>query len=832
MQIAKNRTMATLIALFLISAMAISLVALPAATAAVPLLTKKTYAYIGATPNPVGVGQETLIHLGITDELQVYTDGWSGLTVTVTRPDGTTETLGPFRTDSTGGTGTVYVPSTVGNYTLQTHFPAQRYNWTLYGGASVWYEASDSSKLTLIVTEEPGKFWPGIPLPTEYWTRPIDAQAREWYTISGSWLTSPPNLYAPYNDGPESAHILWAKPLVVGGLVGGELGLVGSGGTSVGFETGDAYEGFFSGSVIIAGRLFYNRYKADGSTRVEQEVVCVDLHTGEELWVRNWNNTRLAFGQLFYWQSFNYQGTFAYLWTTVGTTWNAYDPLTGRWVYTMTDVPSGTNLYGPRGEIYRYTVDLTRGWMTLWNSSRAVQPQTAGTSTDGSWIRAQMGTTINATRGIEWNKTIPKGLPGSDNAYFLFDRIIGSNLVGRTAENLISGRINKPIPLWGISLKLGQEGLLLFNTTWTPPQTDLFISWGAESIKDGVFTLWSKETRQYWGFSMDTGKPLWGPTESQHYLDMFGQRRFIAYGKLFAQGMSGILYCYDAKTGKLLWTYSYRDPFNEVLWANDWSIRPLFFTDGKIYMGQSEHSGNQPLPRGAPFVCVDVETGKEVWSITGAFRQTDWGGRAIIGDSTIVTMDTYDQRIYAISKGPSKTTVAASPKVSVHGSSVLVEGMVTDVSPGTKDAGLMMRFPNGVPAVSDASMSDWMKYVYMQFPRPANATGVEVTLDTVDPNGNWIHIGTVKSDSSGLFSYAFTPEVPGKYTIIATFPGSKSYYASYAETAIFVEEAPPATPPPAQPQPAPDTTLTIIAATIAIIIAVAIVGILILRKRP
>jgi hypothetical protein len=156
-----------------------------------------------------------------------------------------------------------------------------------------------------------------------------------------------------------------------------------------------------------------------------------------------------------------------------------------------------------------------------------------------------------------------------------------------------------------------------------------------------------------------------------------------------------------------------------------------------------------------------------------------------------------------------------------------------DVSPGTKETALTLRFPNGVPAVSDDSVGEWMKYVYVQFPRPSNATGVEVSLDAVDPNGNFVHLGTATSDTSGLFHYAWkTPDIPGEYTVIATFAGSGAYYASYAETAMVVSEAPTATPTPAQPQPAPDNTPTIIAATVAIIIAVAIVGIMLYRKHP
>ena len=73
---------------------------------------KAAYAYIGATPNPCAVGEEVLLHLGITEALQITEDKWRGLTVTITKPDNTTQTLGPFDTDSTGGTGTVFVPDT------------------------------------------------------------------------------------------------------------------------------------------------------------------------------------------------------------------------------------------------------------------------------------------------------------------------------------------------------------------------------------------------------------------------------------------------------------------------------------------------------------------------------------------------------------------------------------------------------------------------------------------------------------------------------------------------------------------------------------------------
>jgi hypothetical protein len=90
----KNRINRIVIALVLTLTIAIPIAALPITSSQLP--TRPTYAYIGAVPNPIGVGQEVLIHVGITQPLENYWMGWEGLTITVTKPDGTKQTLGPF----------------------------------------------------------------------------------------------------------------------------------------------------------------------------------------------------------------------------------------------------------------------------------------------------------------------------------------------------------------------------------------------------------------------------------------------------------------------------------------------------------------------------------------------------------------------------------------------------------------------------------------------------------------------------------------------------------------------------------------------------------------
>jgi len=121
----------------------------------------------------------------------------------------------------------------------------------------------------------------------------------------------------------------------------------------------------------------------------------------------------------------------------------------------------------------------------------------------------------------------------------------------------------------------------------------------------------------------------------------------------------------------------------------------------------------------------------------------------------------------------------------------------------------------------------------MQKPKPTDATGVPVKIDVIDANGNNRNIGTAVSDSSGMFTLAWKPDIEGAYTVIATFTGSESYWPSQAETAFAADSAPPTT---QEPQAQSNMTDTYVLAGVAVIvIAIAIVGAILailLKKRP
>ena len=158
---------------------------------------------------------------------------------------------------------------------------------------------------------------------------------------------------------------------------------------------------------------------------------------------------------------------------------------------------------------------------------------------------------------------------------------------------------------------------------------------------------------------------------------------------------------------------------------------------------------------------------------------------------------------------------------------------MTDISAGTNQNEQAARFPNGVPAVSDASQKGWMEYVYMQKPRPMDTTGVPIVLSVVDANGNYRDIGTTISNN-GFFTFNWKPDIEGQYTVYASFAGSESYWPSNAVTSFVVDPAA-ATPSPTEAPAQSTVDMYFVPAVAGIIVAIAVVGlmiILVLRKRP
>ena len=109
-----------------------------------------------------------------------------------------------------------------------------------------------------------------VPLPTEYWSRPIQATNRGWASIVNNWYGISA-LYGGSVNGltnwvetgsaPNSAHIVWTNELTIGGLASGELG-------DIGYYSGASYENKWTPPVVINGKLYYNdRLGGSGNSR-------------------------------------------------------------------------------------------------------------------------------------------------------------------------------------------------------------------------------------------------------------------------------------------------------------------------------------------------------------------------------------------------------------------------------------------------------------------------------------------------------------------------------------------------------------------------------------
>ncbi len=317
-------------------------------------------------------------------------------------------------------------------------------------------------------------------------------------------------------------------------------------------------------------------------------------------------------------------------------------------------------------------------------------------------------------------------------------------------------------------------------------------------------------------YDANTGNLKWTvPIEGNDFIQMGGASGIYAYGNIYVASYDGYITCVDVATGATEWKTLVETGGLELPEAG-YPLSGCAVADNKVFTSSSKSYETEPLYRGHKLTCLDATTGEQLWNISGQMTSQT------IAYGVLITTNNYDGGVYCFGKGPTSTTVTAPMTEVTEGSSVIIQGTVTDQTPEAKDT----------PAISDKDMTAWMEYLYMNKPRPTYPAGVDVSIDAVDPNNNFVHIATVTSDDAGAYSYAWeTPKVPGKYMVIATFPGSKSYYSSYAETAMTVSAAP-VTPPVEQPTAAPDNTLTIIAAAIAVIIAVAIVGLMLLRKKP
>jgi hypothetical protein len=558
---------------------------------------------------------------------------------------------------------------------------------------------------------------------------------------------------------------------------------------------------------------------------------------------------------------------------SLGTVWKMIDGYTMHTLCYIANVSSsGTQVYGKDGSILYYNIVGTPDPLNpyapatapfrvqVWNASAGtmVSSQT-GT---GSWQWRPAGQDFGAEDpyfGVGMNMMLTFDMDynivhdGNQMWWQNFsipDVFGGSIQAVREGDVMIVGDIGINTPeekrdgwMMGINLNssLTTVGSQLWKTKFTTPFVDtsknitmagMFQSgFSLRGVypEEGIMVFGEAKTLKVWVYDLyENDKLLWETEEGEipqywFYSDSIA----IHNGKLLIYGgYAGTMMAYNATTGEKLWTYNAENIGEESPYGN-YPISITAITEDKAYLMAWEHSYTHPLIRGPNLRCINLTDGTEIWSIL----DFDTGGA--LADGILLSSNSMDNMIYAYGRGPSATTVSAPELVPTVGSSVVITGTVTDqTETGRRTTNDLIDFTlKGTPAISDEDMSAWMEYLFMQQVMPADAKGVEVVLETLDPNGNFYEIGNTTSDINGNYGIMWEPPVPGEYQIIATFAGSAAYGPSQATTYMGVAEAPEPTPGPT-PTPAPMTDTYVIGFGSAALIAIIVIGVLLLlRKR-
>jgi hypothetical protein len=115
--------------------------------------------YLSFRPNPVGLGQTLLINAWVTPRPRNLGETYSGMWITFTKPDGTTDKWGPFTTFPEGSFWFEYVPDKLGNWTVQ-----------LTWDGDIYATPVSTAKQPLTVQQEWITDYPAASLPTDEWT--------------------------------------------------------------------------------------------------------------------------------------------------------------------------------------------------------------------------------------------------------------------------------------------------------------------------------------------------------------------------------------------------------------------------------------------------------------------------------------------------------------------------------------------------------------------------------------------------------------------------------------------------------------------------------------
>ncbi len=525
-------------------------------------------AHLSFRPNPVGVGQIFLVNIWTTPA--VYSGRYHpDYKVTITKPSGeSTEVLiDSYNADATAWF--EWLADEVGDWTIRfdfqgTYFPEGYYEGLgVFGGGPTWlesayYRPATSGDWTLTVQEDIVYSWPEPGITDDYWTRPVQVEHRDWWSSLGNWPatgydgTVDPNWnevypntsvywieqdkFAPWVEGPDSAHIVWRRQEGIAGIIGGQA-------TTYGLTAGAAS----APDIIYAGRCYdsYQKPVSGGQTMFR----CYDLQTGEIYWETEAQSYTYMWFGLFPRTVPLVPDTIEYNAPTqsevpgaeAAGTWSVnlmlisggslykWDPWTGEMTCNVT-LPVDDALFY-RSASKRDTMPMALSVQTLPSGEyRLINWSTSGTSSNF------------ASRVLSNTTYARSSLP----SYIDWESGYGADVSGISeAEVFVGQRVS------GYNLYTGEQ-------LWTEDVLNEPMYSGYCSIAgDGKIAILSARG-YYLAYDLATGNQAWKGEQMDYPWSScaFGAYSAMsAYGMIFREAMDGI-YAYSWDDGTIVWKYT------------------------------------------------------------------------------------------------------------------------------------------------------------------------------------------------------------------------------------------------------------------------------------
>jgi len=589
---------------------------MPLPPGVIPDFEIETIAHLSFSPTTVGVGQTVLINVWVTPALH-DARYFKGYKIILTDPDGETHIIerDSYRADATAWC--TFKPDKVGVWKIKFEFPGGYFppgNYTTMPGAwwgaritsfpySVYYKPSSDGPYDLIVQEEPVPEWPSAPLPKDYWNRPVSPENREWWPILGYYPATgivgkddgywPPNTnkyangygFIPYVQAPETPHIVWRRQGALGGIKGGALGEY-----SWNEDPGTP-------QIIFAGRC-YSVFQKPGGDYVLQ---CYDLRTGEVIWEipvevagKGFFGPTLAAPSMV---TYRYGlsevpgaqpriGQEVFL-TFVGNgKLINYDPYTGAVEETISIAPLDTG--------YLYAIYDTPYFLSVQRLGIGPNPEYRlinWTITPEVGPFLQVTWKMNVVSNISW--PFPSINVGGGGLFPTASTVDFETGIAAYIEDLYS--IENPHPSTGVrqgarimaaDLKTGK---VLWNITLDLPVT----TWPSEQVADHGKLAVRMGDGHFYCFDLRTGELLWKSEISSWPWGVFGAYNIASYEGMIIVGQYDGVAAYDWDTGKLVWLFRAKAEYPaETPYQGYYPFFTgnMIIADRKLYIVNAEHT--------------------------------------------------------------------------------------------------------------------------------------------------------------------------------------------------------------------------------------------------